>query len=73
MIPIQDGWSTMTSIDKTLHHNLRRVFRLEVSAESVAYYEPVIIRNLEVYFSQLTKIVDPEGWSAPADMRKWSK
>lgn len=73
MVPIPDGWSTMTSIDKTLHHNLRRVFRSGVSAESLARHEPAILRNLAVYFSQLTKTKDREGWSAAADMRKWSE
>ncbi|KUI60902.1 Isotrichodermin C-15 hydroxylase [Cytospora mali] len=72
MVPIPDGWSTMTSIDKTLHHNLRRVFRLGVGADSLARFEPAIIRNLKVYFSQLTKVVDQEGWSPSADMRKWN-
>lgn len=72
MIPIPDGWSAMTSIDKTLHHNLRRVFRLGVGADSLARFEPAVIRHLRVYFSQLTKDVDSGGWSSPADMRKWS-
>ena len=72
MIPIPDGWSTMTSIDKTLHHNLRRVFRLGVSAEALALYEPAVLRNLKIYFSQLTKSKDAEGWSSPSDMRAWS-
>ena len=72
MIPIPDGWSTMTSIDKKLHHNLRRVFRSGVGADSLALYEPAIVRNLEVYFSQLTAAKDSEGWSASGNMRKWS-
>ncbi|KAF2794311.1 benzoate 4-monooxygenase cytochrome P450 [Melanomma pulvis-pyrius CBS 109.77] len=72
MIPIPDGWSTMTSIDKTLHHNLRRVFRSGVTAECLTRYEPAILRNLEVYFSELTKVKDAEGWSAAADMRSWN-
>lgn len=72
MIPIPDGWSTMTSIDKTLHHNLRRVFRLGASTASIARFEPAILRNLKVYFSQLTDVTNMEGWSHPADMRKWS-
>ncbi|ROW11831.1 hypothetical protein VPNG_04908 [Cytospora leucostoma] len=72
MIPIPDGWSTMTSIDKTLHHNLRRVFRLGVGAEALATFEPAVIRNLKVYFSQLTKVIDGEGWSPSANMRKWN-
>jgi hypothetical protein len=73
MVPIPDGWSAMTSIDKNLHHNLRRVFRYGVSAESLARYEPALLSNLEVYFSELTKSKDREGWSLASDMRKWSK
>jgi hypothetical protein len=73
MIPIPDGWSTMTSIDKTLHHNLRRVFRSGVTAESLARYEPALLRNLEIYFEQLTKSKDSQGWSAAGNMRKWSE
>ncbi|KAF2726593.1 benzoate 4-monooxygenase cytochrome P450 [Polyplosphaeria fusca] len=72
MIPIPNGWSTMTSIDKKLHHNLRRVFRSGVGADSLALYEPAIVRNLEVYFSQLTAAKDSEGWSASGNMRKWN-
>lgn len=73
MIPIPDGWSTMTSIDKGLHHNLRRVFRSGVTAEYLARFEPAVLRNLEVYFSELGKTNDPDGWSMAADMRRWSK
>ena len=73
MIPIPDGWSTMTSIDKTLHHTLRRTFRSGLTSEYLARYEPAILRNLEVYFAELTRIKDGEGWTAPADMRAWSK
>ena len=73
MIPIPDGWSTMTSIDKTLHHNLRRTFRSGVGAESLAMFEPAILRNLAVYFSELTKVKDAHGWSSISDMRIWSK
>ncbi|KAI5917751.1 benzoate 4-monooxygenase cytochrome P450 [Camillea tinctor] len=72
MIPIPDGWSTMTSTDKTLHHNLRRVFRSGVTTESLSQYEPAILRNLEIYFSQLTKPTCSDGWSTAADMRKWN-
>ena len=72
MLPLPGGWSTMTSIDKNLHHNLRRVFRSGVTAENLARYEPAILRNLTVYFSQLTKAKDGEGWSTVADMREWS-
>jgi hypothetical protein len=73
MIPIPDGWSAMTSIDKTLHHNLRRVFRSGVTTDFLAQYEPAILRNLNVYFSELTKVKDAQGWSTANDMRKWSK
>jgi cytochrome P450 len=73
MIPIPDGWSTMTSIDKTLHHNLRRVFRSGVTTEFLARYEPAILRHLDIYFSQLTSSKSSDGWTHPADMRKWSK
>lgn len=73
MVPIPDGWSTMTSIDKELHHNLRRVFRSGVTAESLARYEPAVLRNLEVYFSELAKAKEIDGWSVPADMRRKSK
>jgi hypothetical protein len=62
----------MTSIDKQLHHDLRRVFRSGVVAESLAKFEPAIIRNLEIYFSELTKTISADGWSASADMRRWS-
>ncbi|KAM4065027.1 cytochrome p450 [Hirsutella rhossiliensis] len=72
MIPIPDGWSTMTSIDKTLHHNLRRVFRSGVGADYLARFEPAILRNLKVYFGQLQREMDADGWSAAADMRKWN-
>ncbi|KAI1208163.1 benzoate 4-monooxygenase cytochrome P450 [Annulohypoxylon truncatum] len=72
MIPIPDGWSTMTSIDKTLHHNLRRVLRSGLTTESLARYEPAILRNLKIYFSQLTQERDGEGWSSTGDMRKWN-
>ena len=73
MIPIPDGWSTMTSIDKTLHHNLRRVFRSGVTADCLAAYEPAILRNLDVYFSEINKVQDSKGWSTAADMRAWSE
>ncbi|KAI0017192.1 benzoate 4-monooxygenase cytochrome P450 [Xylariomycetidae sp. FL0641] len=72
MIPIPDGWSAMTSIDKSLHHDLRRVFRLGVGADSLARYEPAILRHLDIYFSELMKSPGADGWSRPADMRKWS-
>ncbi len=72
MIPIPDGWSTMTSIDKTLHHNLRRVFRSGVGAEDLARFEPAILRNLKVYLCELQREKDAEGWSSAHDMRKWS-
>lgn len=73
MIPIPDAWSTMTSIDKGLHHKLRRVFRSGVTTDFLAQYEPAVLRNLIVYFSQLTEAKDAEGWSAAGDMRKWSR
>ena len=63
----------MTSIDKDLHRKLRRVFRYGVTAESLARYEPAILRNLEIYFSELTKTKDRQGWSAEGNMRQWSK
>ncbi|OTA88155.1 hypothetical protein M434DRAFT_374900, partial [Hypoxylon sp. CO27-5] len=72
MIPFPDGWSTMTSIDKSLHHNLRRVFRSGIGTESLARYEPAITRNLKIYFNELQKEQSPEGWSAPSDMREWN-
>ncbi|KAI1357426.1 benzoate 4-monooxygenase cytochrome P450 [Xylaria arbuscula] len=72
MIPIPDGWSTMTSIDKDLHRNLRRVFRSGVSSECLARHEPAILRNLKVYFSQLIRNIDSAGWSEGSDMRKWN-
>ncbi|KAH8719241.1 benzoate 4-monooxygenase cytochrome P450 [Phaeosphaeriaceae sp. PMI808] len=72
MVPIPNGWSTMTSIDKTLHHNLRRVFRSGVTTDSLARYEPAILRNLEVYLGQLTKLKDINGWGVANDMRKWN-
>ncbi|TGJ81757.1 hypothetical protein E0Z10_g7012 [Xylaria hypoxylon] len=72
MIPIPDGWSTMTSIDKDLHRNLRRVFRSGVSAECLAQHEPAILRNLRIYFSQLLQTTYPEAWSHASDMRKWN-
>ncbi|RYP08960.1 hypothetical protein DL764_001571 [Monosporascus ibericus] len=62
----------MTSIDKTLHHNLRRVFRLGVGADSLTRYEPAILRSLKIYFRELQKEKDLEGWSSAADMRKWN-
>lgn len=73
MTPVPDGWSTMTATDKSLHHKLRRTFRIGVSSESLSAYEPAILRNLEVYLSELTVVKDSEGWSSPADMRAWSK
>ena len=73
MIPIDDGWSAMTSIDKSLHRNLRKVFRAGVTTEYLSRFEPAILRNLEVYFSQLMKVVDKEGWCAAGDMRRWSE
>lgn len=72
MLPLLDEWSTMTSIDKTLRRNLRRVFRAGVTAENLVRYEPAILRNLMVYFSQLTRTKDDEGRSTAADMRGWS-
>jgi hypothetical protein len=62
----------VTSIDKTLHHNLRRVFRSGVGADALAQYEPAILRNLTIYFSEITKARQPDGWTTAADMRKWS-
>ena len=73
MIPMPDGWSTMTSVDKTLHHNLRRTFRSGVGAKSLALFEPAILRNLEIYFSELTRKKDAKGWSSASDMRAWSR
>lgn len=73
MIPMLDGWSTMTSIDKALHHNLRRTFRSGVGAKSLALFEPAILRNLKIYFSELTRKRDANGWSSASDMRAWSK
>lgn len=72
MIPIPDGWSAMTSTDKSLHHNLRRVFRTGVAAHALPLYDKAIIRHLKVYFSQLTGANGAGGWSPPADMRMWS-
>jgi len=72
MIPIDDGWSAMTSIDKSLHRNLRKVFRAGVTTEYLSRFEPAILRHLEVYFSQLMKVVDKEGWCAAGDMRRWN-
>lgn len=63
----------MTSIDKTLHQNLRRTFRSGVGAESLAQFEPAILRNLAIYFSQINRDTDSHGWSTPCDMRKWSE
>ncbi|KAI0476354.1 benzoate 4-monooxygenase cytochrome P450 [Xylariaceae sp. FL0804] len=71
MIPIPDGWSTMTSIDKKLHHNLRRVFRSGVGAQSLALYDKAVVHHLEVYFAQIMGSEKPKAWSQPADMRKW--
>jgi hypothetical protein len=73
MIPIPDGWSAMTSIDKSLHRNLRKVFRSGVTVEFLTKFEPAILRNMGVYFSQLMKDVDGEGWSMAKDMRRWSE
>lgn len=72
MVPIPDGWSCMTSIDKELHHNLRKVFRSGLGANFLARYEPAIVRNLGVYFGELQRHRDADGWSSAADMRKWS-
>ncbi|KAI1170282.1 benzoate 4-monooxygenase cytochrome P450 [Nemania sp. FL0916] len=72
MIPIPDGWSTMTSIDKDLHKNLRRVFRSGVTTECLVRHEPAILRNLKIYFSQLVQLTDFDGWSHASDMRKWN-
>ncbi|KAI1824019.1 benzoate 4-monooxygenase cytochrome P450 [Xylaria intraflava] len=62
----------MTSRDKTLHQNLRRVFRNGLVAESLSLYDKAVIRHLEVYFSQLTRESNEGGWSPPADMRIWN-
>ncbi|KAI2601768.1 benzoate 4-monooxygenase cytochrome P450 [Hypoxylon sp. NC1633] len=72
MIPLADGWSAMTSIDKSLHHRLRKVFKIGVTSESLARYEPAITRNLEVYFDEIQKERDAEGWSVARDMREWN-
>ncbi|EQL03528.1 benzoate 4-monooxygenase cytochrome P450 [Ophiocordyceps sinensis CO18] len=72
MIPTPDGWSTMTSIDKTLHRRLRRVFRSGLGADFLARHEPAVVRNLRVYFGELQRDRDAQGWGAAADMRKWN-
>lgn len=73
MLPMPDGWSTMTSIDKTLHRNLRRVFRSGMAVDVLARHEPAVVRNLEIYFGELLRDRDAQGWSAAADMRIWSE
>lgn len=62
----------MPSIDKTLHRNLRRVVRSGLGADFLSRFEPAILRNLRVYFGELRKGEDPDGWSPAANMRKWS-
>jgi hypothetical protein len=73
LVYIPDGWTSTTCIDKTLHRNLRRVIRNGLSNDLLALHEPAILRNIEVYFSELTEVKDSEGWSLPSDMRAWSK
>lgn len=72
MIPTPNGWSTMTSINKTLHHNLRAVVRSGLGADYLTRFEPAILRHLKIYFGELQKNQDPDGWTAAANMRKWS-
>ncbi|EFY88297.1 hypothetical protein MAC_05638 [Metarhizium acridum CQMa 102] len=72
MIPTPNGWSTMTSIDKTLHRNLRAVVRSGLGADFLSRFEPAILRHLKIYFGELQKNQDPDGWTAAADMRKWN-
>lgn len=75
MIVEDNGWSTMTCIDKGLHHDLRRTFRSGLGADWLSRFEPAVPRNLDVLFGQLTAPgeLDAEGWSRTADMRKWGE
>ncbi|KAH0594228.1 hypothetical protein MHUMG1_08067 [Metarhizium humberi] len=72
MIPTPNGWSTMTSINKTLHHNLRAVVRSGLGTDYLTRFEPAILRHLKIYFGELQKNQDPDGWTAAANMRKWN-
>jgi hypothetical protein len=73
MIPLDDGWSTMTSINKTLHKNLRQTLRAGLGNDYLKRFEPAILRHLKIYYAELTKDKKPDGWSKAANMRKWSK
>ncbi|KHO01974.1 benzoate 4-monooxygenase cytochrome P450 [Metarhizium album ARSEF 1941] len=72
MIPTANGWSTMPSIDKTLHRNLRAVVRSGLGADFLSRFEPAILRHLKIYFCQLRQHQDRDGWTRAADMRKWN-
>ena len=73
MVPWEGGWTSATCIDKTMHKSLRHTVVSGMSASSLKQFEPSILKNIAIYFSQLLEGPHLEdGWSQARDMNLWS-
>ena len=73
MVPWEGGWTTVTSIDKTMHRNLRHTTVSGLSAPSLKQFEPSILKTVGIYLDQLLEGPHFDGgWSQVRDMNLWS-
>ena len=71
MIPAPGAYNVFTAIDKDLHKFKRKVLGQGFADSSVRFFEPTILRHIDIFIRNLTNASDRSinsTWSAPINM-----
>ena len=65
MVPEGDGWCTLTCIDKSRHHQKRRLITQGLSDQALKQFEPALLANIRTFCDKL-------GEGGPRNIDSWT-
>ena len=67
------GFSILTSIEKDVHRNKRRLMSRWFSDDALDAFVPVMLSQIRIFCDKLLAGAATDGWTEPKDMRDMCK
>lgn len=73
MAPSPGVYNVFSAVDKSVHRHKRKVISQGLSDQSLRAFEPMALKEVDIFVEKLLKTTADQVWSAPIDMTQCCK